>query len=52
VAEGVENRYTARLLAEAGCAIAQGWLYARPMPGDEISGWLSRHAAAGRHHPA
>jgi diguanylate cyclase (GGDEF)-like protein len=52
VAEGVENRYTARLLAEAGCAVAQGWLYAHPMPGDEVSGWLNRHAAAGERHPA
>jgi EAL domain-containing protein (putative c-di-GMP-specific phosphodiesterase class I) len=46
VAEGVENHYTAKLLAEAGCGLAQGWLYARPMPGDEVMAWLTRHAAA------
>jgi diguanylate cyclase (GGDEF)-like protein len=44
VAEGVENTYTAKLLTEAGCGLAQGWLYARPMPGDEIGGWLTRRA--------
>ena len=43
VAEGVENRYTARLLAEAGCGLAQGWLYAPPMPGDAVIAWLTRH---------
>jgi diguanylate cyclase (GGDEF)-like protein len=46
VAEGVENHYTAKLLAEAGCGLAQGWLYARPMPGDEVMAWLTRHASA------
>ena len=45
VAEGVENRYTARLLAEAGCGLAQGYLYAPAMPGDAITDWLARHPA-------
>ena len=35
-----------QLLAEAGCGLAQGWLYARPMPGDEVTAWLTRHASA------
>jgi len=43
VAEGVENRYTARLLAEAGCGLAQGYLYAPAMPGDAVVAWLGRH---------
>ena len=43
VAEGVENRYTARLLAEAGCDVAQGFLYAPAMPGAAVLPWLGRH---------
>lgn len=43
VAEGVETEYTRRLLAETGCTLAQGWLTARPMPGNEISAWLARY---------
>ncbi|MDG4826039.1 EAL domain-containing protein [Asanoa sp. WMMD1127] len=43
VAEGVENHYTARLLAEAGCDLAQGYLYAPAMPGDAVVSWLDRH---------
>ncbi|GAA1888432.1 putative bifunctional diguanylate cyclase/phosphodiesterase [Asanoa iriomotensis] len=43
VAEGVENRYTARLLTEAGCDVAQGYLYAPAMPGDAVIAWLGRH---------
>ncbi|WP_239127422.1 putative bifunctional diguanylate cyclase/phosphodiesterase [Asanoa siamensis] len=43
VAEGVENRYTARLLTEAGCDVAQGYLYAPAMPGDAVIRWLGHH---------
>ena len=43
VAEGVEDEATWRLLAGAGCQVAQGWFYARPMPGDELLGWLARY---------
>jgi EAL domain-containing protein (putative c-di-GMP-specific phosphodiesterase class I) len=41
VAEGVENEYTRRLLAEVGCTLIQGWIAAHPMPGPEVVGWLS-----------
>jgi diguanylate cyclase (GGDEF)-like protein len=44
VAEGVENEYTWRLLAELGCGVGQGWYAARPMPGDQIPGWLTNYA--------
>jgi predicted signal transduction protein with EAL and GGDEF domain len=43
VAEGVEDERTWRLLYDAGCDVAQGWFYARPMPGDELACWLARY---------
>ncbi|MDQ7903104.1 EAL domain-containing protein [Phytohabitans sp. ZYX-F-186] len=41
VAEGVENEYTRRLLAETGCTLIQGWIAARPMPGGELVRWMA-----------
>ena len=41
VAEGVENQETLQLLASLGCDTAQGYLFARPMPPEEFSRWLS-----------
>lgn len=43
VAEGVEDEPTWRQLAAAGCHVAQGWFYARPMPGDEVVSWLAHY---------
>ncbi|MEU4568346.1 bifunctional diguanylate cyclase/phosphodiesterase [Micromonospora sp. NPDC023956] len=43
VAEGVEDERTWRLLHAAGCDLAQGWFFARPMPADELTAWLARH---------
>jgi diguanylate cyclase (GGDEF)-like protein len=43
VAEGVEDERTWKLLHEAGCHVAQGWFYARPMPADELVEWLARY---------
>ena len=43
VAEGVEDERTWRLLAAAGCQAAQGWFHARPMPAEDLTGWLSRY---------
>ena len=42
VAEGVEDETAQALLRDAGCDIAQGYYYARPMPVDELNAW--RHA--------
>jgi len=41
-AEGVETEEQARRLREMGCDRAQGYLYARPMPGSEIGALLPR----------
>ncbi|MBL8245281.1 MAG: EAL domain-containing protein, partial [Rhodanobacteraceae bacterium] len=35
VAEGVETEGQAALLREYGCELAQGYLYARPMPAEQ-----------------
>ncbi|MEO3820338.1 EAL domain-containing protein [Plantactinospora sp. B24E8] len=43
VAEGVEDERTWRLLHAAGCDVAQGWFYARPMPAEDLVTWLSRY---------
>jgi EAL domain-containing protein (putative c-di-GMP-specific phosphodiesterase class I) len=40
VAEGVETEAQARALAELQCDQAQGYFFARPMPGDVASAWL------------
>jgi EAL domain-containing protein (putative c-di-GMP-specific phosphodiesterase class I) len=43
VAEGVEDDKTRRLLLAAGCDVAQGWFFARPMPADQLAEWLGRY---------
>jgi diguanylate cyclase len=46
VAEGVEEDSTRRMLINGGCEVAQGWLYARPMPADALISWLGRYRPA------
>ena len=40
VGEGVEDRETWELLGALGCDVAQGYHIARPMPPDDVLGWL------------
>jgi EAL domain-containing protein (putative c-di-GMP-specific phosphodiesterase class I) len=41
VAEGVEDRATWDLLARLGCDLAQGYYLSRPLPPDELLGWMA-----------
>ncbi|HKE66577.1 MAG TPA: GGDEF domain-containing phosphodiesterase [Micromonosporaceae bacterium] len=41
VAEGVEDEQTARVLANLGNVIGQGWYFARPMPPAQLIPWLN-----------
>jgi EAL domain-containing protein (putative c-di-GMP-specific phosphodiesterase class I) len=41
LAEGVEEIYQSDILKKIGCTEAQGFLYARPMPLDELMAWLA-----------
>ncbi len=40
VAEGVEDERQAHILQALGCPMAQGFLFARPMPPGELNAWL------------
>jgi len=40
VAEGVETLEDWQLLRELGCDLAQGYLLARPMPAEDLVGWI------------
>ncbi len=40
IAEGVEDHVAHTALVDSGCAFAQGYGYARPMSGSDVSAWL------------
>lgn len=44
-AEGVEDQQTMDYLKEIGCDLAQGYLVARPMPGDQALAWAKQYQA-------
>jgi diguanylate cyclase (GGDEF)-like protein/PAS domain S-box-containing protein len=50
VAEGIEEPAQATVLANEGCDLMQGFLVARPMPADDVVGFLLDWGA--RSHPA
>ncbi|SDD38870.1 diguanylate cyclase (GGDEF) domain-containing protein [Geodermatophilus telluris] len=47
VAEGVETAEHLRMVREAGCDLAQGYLLARPMASGEVTRWADRVRAGG-----
>ena len=50
VAEGVESPEHLRMVREAGCDLAQGWLLGRPMPAADVPAWVDRlHSGDLRH---
>ena len=42
VAEGVESLEDWNLVRRYGCTMAQGWLLAKAMPGDQFEPWLKQ----------
>jgi diguanylate cyclase (GGDEF)-like protein/PAS domain S-box-containing protein len=40
VAEGIEDEPTLHRLIEAGCDTAQGYYFSRPLPAEQLMGWL------------
>jgi EAL domain-containing protein (putative c-di-GMP-specific phosphodiesterase class I) len=42
LAEGVETEDMARRLQEYGCELAQGYLYARPLPAEAFQHWFEQ----------
>jgi EAL domain-containing protein (putative c-di-GMP-specific phosphodiesterase class I) len=48
VSEGIETTEQQQLLAELGCELGQGYLFARPMAADRVIPWLDAHPE----HPA
>jgi len=49
--EGIETQQQWDTLEAIGCDFAQGFLIARPMPADEVPGWIGKMACAGRFWP-
>ena len=47
MAEGVETPEHLRMVREAGCDLAQGWLLGQAMPAEEIPRWVRAVQAAG-----
>ena len=52
LAEGVETAAEHAMLAQLGCGHVQGFGLARPMPLDETTDWIARHAARQDRIPA
>jgi diguanylate cyclase (GGDEF)-like protein len=52
-AEGVEDDRVCQILREAGCDVAQGYLFSRPISAAAMTAWLAHKALLRtQHHPA
>ncbi|MGN6688967.1 MAG: bifunctional diguanylate cyclase/phosphodiesterase [Actinomycetales bacterium] len=52
VAEGVEEPSQREALANAGCDVAQGWLFGRPVPAEELQTQVEQQAESPKGRPA
>jgi diguanylate cyclase (GGDEF)-like protein len=43
IAEGIETEEQRQYLIGLGCHEGQGWLFARPMPAEQLAGWMDEH---------
>jgi EAL domain-containing protein (putative c-di-GMP-specific phosphodiesterase class I) len=50
--EGIETEDQWTALERLGCDYGQGVLLARPMPADQLAGWIDRMSARSRYHRA
>ena len=50
--EGIETQEQWEALDELGCNYGQGFLIARPMPGERVTSWISRMSQAGLYRPS
>ncbi|MBQ0937234.1 putative bifunctional diguanylate cyclase/phosphodiesterase [Ideonella paludis] len=46
IAEGVESLSQQEVLHRQGCSIMQGFMFSRPIPGDQIGDWVRRMSIA------
>jgi EAL domain-containing protein (putative c-di-GMP-specific phosphodiesterase class I) len=50
VAEGVEDATTQQALSEMGCDLVQGYHIFRPVPANDLDGWLGTRLTAIENH--
>ncbi|EGF32929.1 sensory box sensor/GGDEF/EAL domain protein [Oxalobacteraceae bacterium IMCC9480] len=48
VAEGIESKEAWSLLDAMGCDHGQGYLISKPMPAEQLAGWIERWVPASR----